>query len=1137
MQNYKIIETKLERFIKKFYTNLLIKGALLFVGLSLLLFIFGAALEYFLWFDSGLRTLLFWTIVLAEVLLFFKLIIISAGQLLKLSKGIDYDEASSQIGNHFPEVNDKLKNILQLKAQGADDELVIASIEQKSNELKTIPFQLAIDFKQNLKYLRFLVIPVLVLLAIWVSGLGESFSYSYKRIVNYNTAYEAPAPFQFSILNKNLDAKKGKSFQLNIQTIGDVKPEDVFISVDGEEVRLQEVNGVYIHTFKNVTEAKAFQLKANKVISKTYQLNALDIPVMKDMKMKLNYPKYINHSNTSISGTGNVSVPEGTQIEWIISTETTDQVEFLSEVDTLKFDVENSDFTLKQIQKRTKNYSISTSNSNFDNYDVLNYSINVIKDEFPKLKLEQKKDSLLTEQSYFFGKLTDDYGLTNLQLVYYTIDNQEDTLKIKLPLSKGNYFEFSYAFPNEDLELKPGTEYQYYFEVFDNDQVNGRKSTKSDVFSYRKKTDLEESSENLKRQNTSVEKLTEELQQQKENSKEIKELQNKQKKEKSLDYTEKQKLDNFIQRQKQQMEMMKNYSERLKEDFKKLDAEEQDKAKENLEDRLEKNQEQIEKNQKMLEELEKLKDQINQEELNEKLDSYERESEKQEKNLEQLLELTKRFYVEKKAEKLAEQLENLAKEQEELSESDENNSEKQEKLNEKFDKLKEELEKLDEKNEELKAPMELGSDQDLSEEIDQDQEEAKENLESSESEDGDSEEKESSKEDAQQKQKDASEKMNSLSQKMKDSMMSSSMEQTVEDADMLRQILDNLIIFSKEQEGLMEEFKGISNSNPAYASKLKRQAELRENFKHVDDSLYALAMRTPMIKETVNNTLSDINFNIEKSLERLADNDVRLGTSSQQYTMMYANELSNMLDDALDQMQSQMSGSGSGKPQPSDGKPGEQLSDIIKSHEELKEQMQKGQSEGEGQDGEQPEQGEGDKEGESGEQSQEGENGKEGKGEGENEENEAGEQEGNRGQQEQMSGEIYEIYKQQQKLRNQLEDRIKELGLEEDSSDLEKSLDKLEQELLMKGFSSDLLKQMENVNHQLLKLEKAANQQGQDDEREAETRKKQLNSPSSNWEEKAKEYFNTTEILNRQQLPLQPEYKKLINIYFDGKSN
>ncbi len=1116
MQNYKIIEEKLERFIKKFYTNLLIKGVLVFVGFSLLLFIFGAALEYFLWFNSGIRTLLFWTLILAEVLLFFKWIVVPISQLFQLSKGIDFNDASTQIGNHFPEVNDKLKNVLQLKAQGAEDELVMASIEQKSKELKSVPFQLAIDFKQNLKYLRLLVIPVLILIAIWISGFGEPFSYSYKRVMNFSTEYEAPAPFQFFILNDELTAKKGQSFQLNVQTLGEVRPEDVFIQIDGKEVMLQESNEIFTYTFSKVSEPKSFRLKANQVTSPIYELSALDIPLIKDMRMILTYPPYINQSDKEVSGTGNVSVPEGTEIEWRISTETTDMVQFISQNDTLKFKPNTAEFFLKEIQKASKTYSLSTSNSNFKNYEVLSYSINVVKDEYPKLKLEKKTDSLRIDQSYFFGKATDDYGLTQLQFVYYISDNQKDKKKVQLKTPSSTYAEFSYAFPTNELELEAGMEYNYYFEVFDNDGVNGRKSTRSEVFSYRKKTELEETSENLKRQNTSVDQLNKTLKERQEDSSVLKELQNKQKKENTLDYTEKQRLDNFIKRQKEQMQLMKNYSEQLKEDFKNLNAEEQDQAKENLEERLDKNQEQIEKNQKLLEELEQLKDQISQEQLNEKLESYERENKKQEKNLEQLLELTKRFYVEKKTEKLAEQLEKLAQEQETLSDEETNTSKDQEKLNQKFEELQNELDQLDKKNEELKAPMQLGTDKDLAKDIEQTQEEAREDLEKSEAESEDQNAKESSKEGAKEKQKKAAEKMKELSQNMKNSMQMSSMEQNMEDAEMLRQILDNLIIFSFEQEDLMMDFRGMSNSNPIYASKLRRQAELRENFKHVDDSLYALALRTPMIKETVNNTISDINFNIEKSLERLADNDVSKGTSNQQYTMMYANELSNMLDDALDQMQEQMSGSGS--PQPKEGKPGDQLSDIIKSHEELKEQMEKGKSKDE--DGEE---GEGESENKKG-----GEDGDDGA------ETKPSDQKSG---QEQMSGEIYEIYKQQQKLRNELENRIKQLGLEDLSNPLEKSLDQLEQELLMKGFSSDLLKQMEDVNHQLLKLDEAANQQGEDEEREGETRKKELNTSSYDWEEKTKEYFNTTEILNRQQLPLQPEYKKLINIYFDGKSN
>lgn len=133
-----------------------------------------------------------------------------------------------------------------------------------------------------------------------------------------------------------------------------------------------------------------------------------------------------------------------------------------------------------------------------------------------------------------------------------------------------------------------------------------------------------------------------------------------------------------------------------------------------------------------------------------------------------------------------------------------------------------------------------------------------------------------------------------------------------------------------------------------------------------------------------------------------------------------------------------------------------------------------------------------------------------------------------------MSSEIYEIFKRQQELRQELENRIKRLGLEDNSKELEKSLDELENELLMNGYSNKLLKQMEDVQHQLLKLKKAANQQSKEEKRQAETNTKTYDKQSEQWKKKSKEYFQSTEILNRQQLPLQTKYKELIKAYFNN---
>ena len=77
---------------------------------------------------------------------------------------LSHAEAASIIGTHFTEVSDKLLNTLQLKdADGGSKDLIEASIQQKVEELKPVPFQLAIDFKKNRKYLKYALIPLLVI--------------------------------------------------------------------------------------------------------------------------------------------------------------------------------------------------------------------------------------------------------------------------------------------------------------------------------------------------------------------------------------------------------------------------------------------------------------------------------------------------------------------------------------------------------------------------------------------------------------------------------------------------------------------------------------------------------------------------------------------------------------------------------------------------------------------------------------------------------------------------------------------------------------------------------------------------------------------------------------------------------------
>ena len=1182
MSNFEAIKSKLQEFIKKYYTNELLKGAILFFAIGLLYLIVTLFIEYMLWLNPTARTFLFWVFIVVELALFIKFIVLPLAQLFNLRKGINQQTASKLIGSHFPEVNDKLLNVLQLNQSTEQSDLLIASIEQKSKELQPIPFKSAINFKSNVKYLKYAAIPVFILLVSYVSGKIDWFSDSYERVVNYQTAYEPPAPFQFFVLNESLEAIEGKDFKLNVSTAGDVIPENAQIQFNGQSFYLQQLApGEFQYTFSLPKESIDFTLSANDVISKTYKLNIVNTPNLVNFEMVLDYPSYTRKQDEVLKSTGSAIVPEGTKVTWKTQTKSTNAVTIYAE-DTLNF-TEKSSGRFEASKRLFKNYSysISTSNQALKDYENLAYNISVVKDLKPELDVKVQKDSIDQQSLYFYGQASDDFGLTQLNLVYYPIDDETKKVSSPITISKSNFSEFVSAFPNQ-FDLEDGVSYQLYFEVFDNDALHNYKRTKSAVFSYRKLTKEEEEQKQLQEQNETIKDIGKTFEKLQEQDKKLEEFSKTQKEKSELNFNDKKKFEDFLKRQKQQEQLMKNFNKKLQDNLEEFQEEKkEDQFKEDLKERLKENEEQLKQDEKLLEELEELKDKINKEEFTQKLEELAKQNKNKKRSMKQLLELTKRFYVMKKAEKIANQLEDLSKKQEALSkESKENTKEKQDELNKEFEKLQRDIEDLKQEDRRLQQPMKVPVDEFLEDGVKYDQKEAKEALENKEKSDQKQDSKESQEQlqKAQEKQKKAAQKMKQMSEKMMQMMSGGGGgggDQMSEDIDTLRQILENLLLYSFDQEELMNTFDAIDINNNKYGKYIIEQSNLREHFEHIDDSLFALSLRQPKISEKVNSQITEVYFNIDKALDQLTENRLYQGVSSQQYAITASNELASFLSDVLDNMEMSMNpspGSGSGG--------GQQLPDIIMSQEELNKQMEegvkknkegkegqegeKGKGQQEGEQGEDGQKGNGQKAGEQGQEGQEGENGESGQQNGEGGQNGGeGQQngegskngEGKNGKQgkngsdggdgkedtrdgygeggsEEQNAELFKIYQRQQQLRQALEDRLAKEGKIESAGELIKQMEEVELDLLNYGFTNQTLQKMMDLQHQLLKLENATFMQGQDTKRESETSKEDFDKSNPSQIPTAKQYFNTTEILNRQALPLQNHLKKKIQEYF-----
>lgn len=1138
MSSFSIIQQKLEQFIKKYYTNELIKGAILFFAIGLLYFLVTLLIEYFLWLNPTARAVLFWLFVAVEVLLFARFIVFPLAKLFKLQKGIGHIEASRIIGAHFPEVNDKLLNVIQLNHNIRESELLAASIDQKASQMQPVPFKSAVNFKKNAKYLKYAAIPVALFLLFTVFGDKDLFSTSYDRVVNYDVAYEPPAPFTFYVLNENLTAVENKPFTLEVRTEGSIIPENASISYNGETYYLQQnAPGLFQYTFTQPEEAFEFSLKANKVTSQTYTVAVVKTPSLVAFEMALNYPAYTGKRDEVLKSTGNATVPEGTRVTWKVAAKNTDDVHLKTRDSVYIFTESSDNFTYDKGLYNKFDYAITTSNKDLKDYENLSFTLGVIKDEYPEIEVQSRQDTTTTQLTYFLGRISDDYGLSSLRIVYYPEAQEEAAKTQSISISNSTIDQFVYTFPGT-LPLAEGVAYEYYFEVFDNDAIHRFKSSKSGVYSFRKFTKDEKEREQLQNQENSIQGLDKTLDKMKEQEKRLEEISRTQKEKEKLNYNDKKKIEDVLKRQKQQEQLMKDFSKELKENLEKFQPEKEDPFKEQLQERLEQNEEKLKENEKLLEELEKLQEKINElenkEELNDKIEQLQKQNKNQEKNLEQLLELTKRYYVTKKAEKLAEDLFKLGEEQEKLADEPEerNTKEKQEDLNEKFEELQKDMEELQKENEDLKDPMEIPNDESGEKEVEKEQQEATDNLEKQ------------KKQDAQKNQKNAGKKMKQMGSQMQQQMASGQMETMQEDAEMLRQVLDNLVVFSFEQENLMEQFKVTDYGNPVFGKKLNKQNDLKLNFQHVDDSLFSLSLRQPMISDVINESLTEVEYNINKSLENLAENQMRQGISNQQYSVTGSNELAALLADMLSNMQMQMQmqgqgqGQGKGKGKGQGQGEGFQLPDIIKKQESLSEQMKEGMGKkpGDGNKGK-----EGDGEGKGGEKGQgEGEGQGDGKGEGKSGSNGNSGDDGdgnNNGESENNDGELYEIYKQQQQLRQQLEDKLSKEGLNGKGGDLLKKMEDIEDQLLDKGFNERTLEKMLNLQYELLKLEEADFEQGQDSKRESQTNRNRYTNTLRLSPEEVKKYFNTTEILNRESLPLRQDFRQKVQTYFKNKDD
>ncbi len=952
--NYGILVNKLDQFIRKFYLNRLIKGALYFLAVVLVLFLTVNFLEHNFYFDSSIRKIFFFAFLAISGVALYGWVLKPILQYFRLGRTISHEKAADIIGDHFTEVQDKLLNILQLKRQAdvaGGEALILAGIDQKSEEIKVVPFRSAINLAKNRKYLRYVVPPLLILLVILFAAPSIIKDSTY-RLLNNNKEFERPAPFAFILESEELSVVQFDDYPLAVKIEGDELPNEVFIEVDNYQYRMnKESADEFTYKFNNVQKDTEFRLFSSGVNSKKFTLNVLEKPNLLGFDIQLDYPGYTQRQDEELSNIGDLVLPAGTKIDWMFTADKTDEIDILFSSDNERSNVERMGdklFTFNRQVLEDENYRLYVSNEQLPLADSIDYSIRVIPDAYPVITVNKFQDSIENDLVYFIGDASDDYGLLSLSF-NYSIERQGSDEAInnslKLPKKDGKQIQFNHIFNLADLQLLPGDEVKYYFEVFDNDEVNGSKSARTDLLLFSVPTieDLkaqEEENEEIIKQD-----LKQALEESKKIQEEMKKMREKILQEKSLDWQNRKELEKLLERQKELEKQVEEAKEKFEENL-----ENQEEFSNNMDEEILEKQEKLqelfeevisEEMKELMKQIEDLLRELEKDEALEMMENMELKDEELETELDRMLELFKQLELEQEMNEAVDELNELAEEQEELSEQTENQEmdqeqleEKQEEINEKFDDLQEKMEQIQEKNEELENKRNIDNREEELQDIEQELNDSKEQLQQN----------QNSK--ASESQKKASEKMKEMANSMAMEMQSAEMEQLQEDMQALRQLLENLVGLSFDQEDLMSEFNEATINTPKYLDLVQQQFKLQDDFKLVEDSLNALSKRVFQIESFVTEKVSEIKSNMSSSIDDLEDRKKTRASGAQQLTMKNVNDLALMLSEVLNQMQQQMSSMMAGnqmcaKPQQGQGKSGSMPSDkISQGQQELNQKMQ-----------------------------------------------------------------------------------------------------------------------------------------------------------------------------------------------------
>lgn len=850
---------------------------------------------------------------------------------------------AGRVGSYFPAIRDRLLDALQMYEQreklekNYSVELIDASFADLYTAIQPLRFVEAVD-NPRLRILKqyALYTAAVCLLIFVVSPAG--FLGSFYRVVHFGQSFAAPQPILFTILPGNAEVVRGQNVPVVIRTEG--KPVQSIAlhtrqqgQLDFEKLNLTRApDGSFKSEMANMKLSTEYFASAEDIESNRYTIKVLDRPLIRSLQVGVTSPAYTRIPARQLEeNAGDVAAYPGSHVtvRLTASKEISSATIVFNDSTQLPMKTDGRGAAAGFPVRKNRTYHVELRDRDgLPNMDPVEYSIKLLVDEYPTAEiLSPAKNVDLAEDMKLslLVRVKDDFGFSQARLAYRLAQSRYEKPAdafsyIDIPLAQKHQSPVDAWFHWElaSLNLVPEDALAYYVEVFDNDNVSGPKSGRSETYIVRLPS-LEEvfSDVNQSHQQSmeSMQSVANETQQLK---KDVEEMQREMKKNRDkMDWQQQKKAEEMLQRYESMKQKLQEASQKMDEMMKKMDENQllSDQTMQKYQE-LQKLMEQL-KSPELQEALKKLQEsmkQLSPDQMKQAMEQLKMSEDQFRQNLERTIELLKRIHIEQKVDELIKRAEELKKQQESLrqqaSKSQNADQQKRDDLAQQQQDLKKQAESLQKEASDLKKKMEefpkempaeamAKAEQNLQgKQTPQKMQQSSQQMQS-----GNMQGAQQNQEQSEQDLQEFMEQMQQIQKSMQDQMAK-------QIANELRKQMQNAVELSKRQESLKDDTKQLDPNSQSFRENAQEQNEMMSDLGNVADALSKLAKKTFAISPEMGKEVGNAMKQMGEAMKQMEQRDPSGASEQQGGAMSSLNRAAMMMQSALEGMMDGQGGMG-----------------------------------------------------------------------------------------------------------------------------------------------------------------------------------------------------------------------------------